>query len=110
MEAVGYTNVGSSDDTLDIDSVMLIKTLILDCDKGVCQIFRYHIPGNWNTVGILGDQLRNLISFEIVNEGGEAGRCYLDVLNTGSSINDSLENTDSKTGTNNATGQYRNQK
>ena len=110
MEAVGYTNVGSTDDTLDIDSVMLIKTLILDCNESVCQIFRYHIPGDRNTVGILGDQLRNLVSFEIINEGGEAGRCYLDVLNTGSGIDDSLENADSEAGTNNAAGQYRNQK
>ena len=109
MEAVGDTNIGGTDNTLDVDTIMLIKTLILDRNKGMRQIFRDHIPGHRNTVGVLGNQLRNLVSFEVVNEGGKAGWRYLDVFNTGSGINDSLENADSETGTNDAAGQYRNQ-
>ena len=110
MKAVGNTNVGGTDNTLDVDTVMLIKTFILDRNKGVCQILRNHVPGNRNTVGVLGDQLCNLVPFEVVYEGRKAGWGYLDVFNTGSGINDSLENADSETGTNDAAGQYRNQK
>ena len=110
METVGNTDIGGTDNTLDIDTVVLIKTFILDGDKGMSQILGNHIPGDRNTVGVLGDQLRNLVAFEVVYEGREAGWRYLDIFNTGSGIDDSLENADSETGTNDAAGQYRNQK
>ena len=39
-------------DTLHINTGMLVKTLILNCNKGMLQILRHHIQCHRNTVGI----------------------------------------------------------
>ena len=99
MESVADTYIGCTDDSLDINAIMFIKTFILNRYKSVGEILRNHILGHRNTVGILSDQFTDLVAFQIINEGGKSGGCDINIFNTGSCINDPLKNTDPGTGT-----------
>ena len=74
---------------------MLIETLIFNGYKSVCQILGDHILCNRNTIGILCDQLTNLISFKIINKSGKSGRCNIDIFDTGCGVDNTSENTHS---------------
>ncbi len=48
---------------------MAVETGVLDSYKSILQVFRHHINGYRNTVGVGGYQLRSLIAFNVVDEG-----------------------------------------
>ena len=63
-----------TEDTLNINAVVLVETFILNRDKGVRQILRDLGHGNRYSVGIGRYQFCRLFSFDIVDKGGKAGR------------------------------------
>ena len=105
MESVGNANVGGTENTFNVNAVVFIKTLVLNSDKGMGQIFRDHVQRDRNTVGILGNQFCCLISFQIVDESGKTGGCDLDVFNTGSGIYDTLKDAEAHADADNAGSQ-----
>lgn len=68
-----------TNNSFDVDAVMLIKTFVFDRDESVGQIFRYHVHGDRDTVGILSNQFGRLVAVDIIYEGGKTGRLYVDV-------------------------------
>ena len=87
----GDTFNAGTDDAFDVDAVMLIKAFVLNGNKGVGQIFGYHIHSHGDSVGILRNQFGRLIPFNIVYEGGEAGRLYIDIADFRCSVDDATE-------------------
>ena len=78
FEAGLYGGYAGTENPHDVDTVVLVKTLILDGDKGVCQIGGNLIHRNGDTVGVLGDQLRHLVSLAVINKGRvSGGSCIL---------------------------------
>ena len=63
LEAVSYSDVQSSDNTLGVDTVVLIKTLIFDCYNTFLEVFRNIIKSDGNAVRIGCDQFLELVPF-----------------------------------------------
>ena len=102
MELLRDADVSGSDNSLDVNAVVLVETFVLYSNKGVRQILRNHVVRDRDSVRILGNQLGGLIPFKVVDESGKTGRGNLDVFDAGSSINDSLENPKAHTDSNHA--------
>ena len=106
MGASGYFSfcrIMATDDTgaenaLDIDAVVIIKTLVFNGDKSVLQILRDHVQRNGNTVRIGGHEFGGLVSVLVKNEGGIAGRRHIDVADVGSGVDNGAECTDPDAG------------
>ena len=106
MESVGDAHHGRADDTLNIDSVVLIETLILDGHEGVGHILRNLIHRDRHAVGILRNQLLELIALRIINERRKpAGRSILQ-FDGGCRIYDALKDPDPSADADNAGGQH----
>ena len=91
MEPVGNAHIGSTDNSLNVNAVVLIEAFVLYCHKGVGKVFRDHVLGDRNTVGVLGNQFGCLVPLQVVDKGGEPGGCNLDVFNAGSRVDDTLK-------------------
>ena len=91
-----------SDNTLDINTVMLVETRIFDRDKGVSHIFRDLIHLDIAAVGIGTDELGDLFAAVIVNDGRITARRNVQAGNIGSRCQNSLKHTDTETDTDNA--------
>ena len=100
MELVGDAYIGGPENTLDVNAVVLIETLVLNGNESVCQILRNHILGHGDPVGILGDQLGRLIALQVINKGRKAGRRNLDVFNAWRSVYNTLKYAEAHADTN----------
>ena len=60
-------------DRLEVDTVVLIETLILAGDEGQCQVPRDGIPGYLDAVRVHADIAVDLIPFAVINDGGLSG-------------------------------------
>ena len=72
IKAVGNTDIDGSEDTRNIDSSVLVKTLILYRDKGVLKIERNPFSGDWDPVGIGRDQSGSRLPGFVIDESGIA--------------------------------------
>lgn len=77
----GEPDEAGPENTLDIDSVMVIEPCVFDSNKGVGQILGDLVHAYGNPVGSFCVKLGNLVSFGIVYEGGEACRGYVNIGN-----------------------------
>ena len=62
-----------TDDSLDVDAVMLVETLILQRHESLAQMLRdkVHVV-DLDTVGVHADILVDFIAFAVVHDGGFA--------------------------------------
>ena len=74
---------------------MRVKSLILYCNKGVLHINGNLIKLDIYTVGILRNKLGYLISLTVIYGSRVARRCYINIGNIRSCINNSHEQSDS---------------
>ena len=74
LEAVFYSDVQSTDNTLGVDSVVLIKTTVFDGDHAFLKVFRYIVESNGDTVRVGCGQFLELISLRIINERSKTAR------------------------------------
>ncbi len=95
--SVLYADYAGTDDTFDVDTVMLIETGVLDCHESVLQIFWNHVDGDRNSVGIRRHQFRSLLSFDIVYKSRKTGRGNVDVTDIRRRGEHPSEHTDSGT-------------
>ena len=75
----GESHIGRAQDAPQVDAVMLVKSFVLDGHKSVCQILRDVLHADRDPVGALRVQLGGLVSLRVIDEGGKAGRGYVDV-------------------------------
>ena len=85
-----------------IDSIMFIKTLILDSHYSVLQILWYLVNGNRKTVRIRRRQLTKLISITVIEESGITKRHDIHFIYVRRICKYSTNGTDSQSGYGNA--------
>ena len=66
MEIILHADSGSSHDTLYINSVMSVVTLILYGNKCIGKLLRDLVHAYIGTVGILGYELCHLMAFRVI--------------------------------------------
>ena len=99
-----------TDNTLDVDAVMVIKTGVLDGDKCVLQVLRNHVDGNRDSVGIGGNQLLDLCAFYIVYKGGKAGGGYVDIADVRCGRQNTFKSADARAYADNSRADHADQK
>ena len=63
---------------LEVDAAVLVKTFVLDGDKGFSQIIGQFIHGlHTKTVGVGTDILVNLVAFTVIDYGGLTGGYHI---------------------------------
>ena len=100
----------STKNTSYINSVMLIKTLILDSHYCMLQILRNLVNGNRKSVGIRCCQFTDLITIAVIEESGITKRHDIHFIYVRRICKYSTNGTDSKTGHCNAQGDQADEK
>ena len=72
IKAAFKAYIYGAEDTGDIDTAVLVETLVLDRDKGVGKVLGDPGLVNRDTVGIGRDQFGDLIALAVVNKGRES--------------------------------------
>ena len=93
LEAAGHVLDRSTDDAVDIDSVMGIESFVLDDNEGIADHLGNVIRGDRDTVGIRRDQLGRLVALGVIYKGGIALGTDVDVAYGRSAVDDALEHT-----------------
>ena len=94
--AAFQTKVSRAENSLNIDAMVIVKPLILNCDESVLQVLRYHVHRNRNSIGIGGYELRGLFALIVVDECGKSCRCNVNVADVRRCVNHSPESTESR--------------
>ena len=67
-----------TDHSFEIDAAMLVKSFVLDGDKGFSKIIGQFIHGlHTKTVGVGTDILVNLVAFTVIDYGGLTGGYHI---------------------------------
>ena len=101
---------GSTENTLNINAVVIVEAVILDGDKGVLQVLGNLVDGHRNAVGIGGDKFGGLIAVTVVHERGVPGGGHVDVADIRRRIDNRAEGSDSDTKREDDDGQNDDQK
>ncbi len=101
MPCLDRSHTGS-DNTFDIDTVMLVETRIFDCNKSICHIFRDLVHFDITPVGVGTDKFCDLLAAVVVNNSRIAARCDIQTGNIGSGCQNPFKHTDTQTDTDDA--------
>ena len=87
-----------TDNSFNINAVMLIETFVFNRYKSVCQMFGYHIHSYRDTVGIFRNQFGCLVAVNIIYESRKTCGLYIDIADFRCGVDNPAEQADTDAG------------